>query len=103
MASRPGGGHSGWTRATRCDAWRQHRWPSGRWGVDAGPLRATLEGMNVPLVDEPEGRLIVVAADGYRRPELAELNARARATDVPGCSFAPSAGRSGRVRSSVPG
>ena len=39
IATRRGGGRSEWTRATRCDAWRRHRWLSDRWGSTRGRCR----------------------------------------------------------------
>jgi oxazoline/thiazoline synthase len=58
-------------------------------GVDAQPLRALLDQLGVPLVDEAESRLIVAVVDGYRRPELAELNARALRDGRPWLLFRP--------------
>ncbi len=58
-------------------------------GVDALPLRSLLQGMKVRISEDDrdhppgEGRLLVVAADGYRRTELAAINARALAEKQP--------------------
>ncbi len=58
-------------------------------GVDAQPLRALLQVMRVRVTeDDPEqndsnGRFLVVATDGYRRPELAAINTRALAQQQP--------------------
>jgi ribosomal protein S12 methylthiotransferase accessory factor len=46
-------------------------------GVDGQPLRALLGESGVSLVDETDAQLIVAVVDGYRRPGLAELNAKA--------------------------
>ncbi len=58
-------------------------------GVDAQPLGALLQMMRVRVtaddqdLDDGEGRLLVVATDGYRRPELAAINAQALAIRRP--------------------
>ncbi len=89
MASRRGGGRRGWTRVTRCDGWRRLLWLSDRWGWTRSRSRSLLEGMSIPSEEESEAGLLVAVVDGYRRPELAELNARALREGRPWLLFRP--------------